>query len=158
MGYKYSTRASLSISVADMTIPEMKYTIVKEAEAKVDEIFQHFNDGELSEDERYNCVIEIWDKATDDVIAQIQKSFNSLPDDECRKIISSLLNSFEIAQIDKSHIKAAIERKNFKDFEDCLQDECASSFTADFIITRDKNDFLNAKTTPLLPTEFLHAV
>ena len=76
MGYKYSTRASLSISVADMTIPEMKYTIVKEAEAKVDEIFQHFNDGELSEDERYNCVIEIWDKATDDVIAQIQKSFN----------------------------------------------------------------------------------
>ena len=76
MGYKYSTRASLSISVADMTIPEMKYTIVKEAEAKVDEIFQHYNDGELSEDERYNCVIEIWDKATDDVIAQIQKSFN----------------------------------------------------------------------------------
>ena len=76
MGYKYSTRASLSISVADMTIPEMKYTIVREAEAKVDEIFQHFNDGELSEDERYNCVIEIWDKATDDVIAQIQKSFN----------------------------------------------------------------------------------
>ena len=76
MGYKYSTRASLSISVADMTIPELKYTIVKEAEAKVEEIFQHFNDGELSEDERYNCVIAIWDKATDDVIAQIQKSFN----------------------------------------------------------------------------------
>ena len=81
-----------------------------------------------------------------------------LSDEECRKIISSLLNSFEIAQIDKSHIKAAIERKNFKDFEDCLQDECASSFNADFIITRDKNDFLNAKILPLLPTEFLHAV
>ena len=76
MGYKYSTRASLSISVADMTIPELKYTIVKEAEAKVDEILQHFNDGELSEDERYQCVISIWNKATDDVIAQIQKSFN----------------------------------------------------------------------------------
>jgi len=79
-------------------------------------------------------------------------------DEQRRKIISSLLNSFEIAQIDKSHIKAAIERKNFKDFEDCLQDECASSFHADFIITRDKNDFLNAKILPLLPTEFLHAV
>ena len=79
-------------------------------------------------------------------------------DEQRRKIISSLLNSFEIAQIDKSHIKAAIERKNFKDFEDCLQDECASSFNADFIITRDKNDFLNAKILPLLPTEFLHAV
>ena len=76
MGYKYSTRASLSISVADMTIPELKYTIVKEAEAEVDKIQQHFNDGELSEDERYQCVISIWNKATDDVIAQIQKSFN----------------------------------------------------------------------------------
>ena len=76
MGYKYSTRASLSISVADMTIPEMKYTIVKEAEAQVDEIFQHYRNGELSEEERYNCVIAIWNKATDDVIAQIQKSFN----------------------------------------------------------------------------------
>ena len=76
MGYKYSTRASLSISVADMTIPELKYTIVKEAEAEVDEIFQHYRDGELSEDERYNCVISIWDRATKDVVEQIQKSFN----------------------------------------------------------------------------------
>ena len=76
MGYKYSTRASISISVADMTIPEKKYSIVKEAEAKVDEIFNHFKEGELSEEERYNCVIDIWNKATDDVIAQIQESFN----------------------------------------------------------------------------------
>ena len=76
MGYKYSTRASLSISVADMTIPEMKYEIVKKAEARVDEIFQHFRDGELSEEERYNCVIEIWNQATDDVIKEIGKSFN----------------------------------------------------------------------------------
>ena len=76
MGYKYSTRASISISVADMTIPEKKYTIVKEAEAQVDKIFNHFKDGELSDEERYNCVIDIWNKATDDVVAQIQESFN----------------------------------------------------------------------------------
>ena len=76
MGYKYSTRASLSISVADMTIPEKKYSIVKDAEARVDEIFQHFRDGELSEEERYNCVIDIWNTATDDVVEEIKGSFN----------------------------------------------------------------------------------
>ena len=76
MGYKYSTRASLSISVADMVIPKEKYTIVKEAEGKVDEIFNHFKEGELSENERYNCVIDIWDQATKDVVAQLQQNFN----------------------------------------------------------------------------------
>ena len=77
MGYKYSTQASLSISVADMTIPDSKYEIVKNAEAQVDEIFAHFNEGELSEEERYNCVISIWNKATKDVVDEIQKSFNT---------------------------------------------------------------------------------
>ena len=76
MGYKYSTRASLSISVADMIIPDEKYEIVKAAEKQVDEIFAHFRMGELSEEERYNCVIEIWNKATNDVVKQIQTSFN----------------------------------------------------------------------------------
>ena len=59
-----------------MTIPEKKYTIVKEAEAKVDEIFQHFKEGELSEEERYNCVISIWDKATNAVTKEMLGSFN----------------------------------------------------------------------------------
>ena len=76
MGYKYSTRASLSISVADMVIPEEKYHIVKEAEAEVDEIFSYYKEGELTDIERYNCVIDIWNKATNDVVAQIQQKFN----------------------------------------------------------------------------------
>ena len=76
MGYKFSTQASLSISVADMVIPQEKYTIVKAAEKQVDEIFSHFDMGELSEEERYNCVIDIWNKATNDVVKQIQANFN----------------------------------------------------------------------------------
>ncbi|MBR5173770.1 MAG: DNA-directed RNA polymerase subunit beta', partial [Clostridia bacterium] len=76
MGYKYSTRASLSISVADMVIPEEKYQIVKAAEAKVDEIFSYYREGELTDSERYNCVIDIWNTATDDVVEEIKGSFN----------------------------------------------------------------------------------
>ncbi|MBO5379726.1 MAG: DNA-directed RNA polymerase subunit beta' [Clostridia bacterium] len=76
MGYKYSTRASLSISVADMIIPESKAEILKKADQEVDEIFSYYNEGELSDEERYNCVISIWDKATNAVTKEMLSSFN----------------------------------------------------------------------------------
>ncbi len=76
MGYKYSTRASLSISVADMIIPESKAEILKKADAEVDQIFAYYNEGELSDEERYNCVISIWDKATNAVTKEMLGSFN----------------------------------------------------------------------------------
>ena len=76
MGYKYSTRASLSISVADMIIPETKAEILKKADAEVDQIFEYYNEGELSDEERYNCVISIWDKATNAVTKEMLGSFN----------------------------------------------------------------------------------
>ncbi len=76
MGYKYSTRGSISISVADMTIPPEKYDLVAEAEKNVDKISRRFMRGELSEEERYKAVIELWNKTTDDVVAALQKNFD----------------------------------------------------------------------------------
>ena len=76
MGFRYSTRAAISISVYDMTVPAEKPIIIKEAEKKVDTIMQCFQDGELSEDERYNNVIKIWEQATNDVTAALQGSFD----------------------------------------------------------------------------------
>jgi len=67
MGYKYSTRSSLSISVYDMTIPPKKKELLKEAEKKVDEITSLFEWGELSDEERYKQVIDVWNKTTNDV-------------------------------------------------------------------------------------------
>ncbi len=67
MGYKYSTRSSLSISVYDMTIPPQKKQILDDAAKKVEEITELFNWGELSDDERYKQVISVWEKATNDV-------------------------------------------------------------------------------------------
>ncbi len=77
MGYKYSTRASFSISVYDMTIPKEKPAYLAEAEKKVDTIYRHFLRGELSEEERYNSVIKIWKQTTDDVTAALQNSFST---------------------------------------------------------------------------------
>ncbi len=76
MGYKYSTRASFSISVYDMTIPKEKTELVAEAEKKVDTITKHYQRGRLSEDERYKNVIGIWEQTTADVTAALQKSFD----------------------------------------------------------------------------------
>ena len=76
MGFKYSTLSSLSISIADMTIPPKKYEIVSNAEAKVLEIMKHFQRGQLSEDERYSNVIKVWEKATNDVVEALQAEFD----------------------------------------------------------------------------------
>ncbi len=80
---------------------------------------------------------------------------NVCDDKTRRKLISSLIDSFEIAEIDKEKIKSALQRDNFVDFEDCLQDECAKKHNSDFIITRDKKNFVNASVPVLFPSEFL---
>ena len=76
MGYKYSTRAAISISVADIDIPGAKYELVSEAEKQVDRIQAHFERGRLTEDERYRSVIKIWEDTTKDVVASLQSGFD----------------------------------------------------------------------------------
>ena len=77
MGYKYSTRASFSISVYDMTIPAEKKGMLEAAQKDVDVLTKHYLRGELSNEERYNGVIKIWNKTTDDVTKALQNSFST---------------------------------------------------------------------------------
>ena len=81
MGYKYSTRSSLSISVYDMTIPPKKKEILANAAEQVEKINDLFAWGELSDDERYKQVISVWERATDDVTKALNDNldkYNSL--------------------------------------------------------------------------------
>ncbi len=81
MGYKYSTKSSLSIAVYDMTIPPKKKQLLEEASRKVDEITELFNWGELSDDERYKQVVDVWEKTTDavtDALIENLDKYNSL--------------------------------------------------------------------------------
>ncbi len=75
-GYKYSTLASISISVLDMTVPEQKKTIISQAEKDVEKISRTFRRGLLSEDERYSSVIRVWEQATNDVIDALKNSMD----------------------------------------------------------------------------------
>ena len=77
MGYKYSTKASFSISVYDMTIPAEKKDYIAAAQKKVDAINQNYSDGLLTNDERYNNVIKVWEKTTGEVTEALQKGFDA---------------------------------------------------------------------------------
>ena len=74
---------------------------------------------------------------------------------ERRELLSSILEVFEISPLTKDKLISAINRSDFKDFEDCLQDECAIHAKADCIVTRNVKDFVNAKTPVLTPEEFV---
>ena len=67
MGYKYSTVGGITVAVADMDIPEAKYTYSKEAEALVDKYEKAYRRGLISNDERYEKVIETWTETTEKV-------------------------------------------------------------------------------------------
>ncbi|WP_313132901.1 DNA-directed RNA polymerase subunit beta' [Anaerocolumna sp.] len=67
LGYKYSTRAAMTVSISDMTVPEAKKTIIADAEDTVEEISKNFRRGLMTEEERYKAVIETWKEADDEI-------------------------------------------------------------------------------------------
>ncbi|EEG49543.1 DNA-directed RNA polymerase subunit beta' [Blautia hydrogenotrophica] len=67
MGYKYSTRAAMTVSISDMTVPPQKPELIKKAQDTVDLITKNYKRGLITEEERYKEVVETW-KETDDVL------------------------------------------------------------------------------------------
>ena len=78
MGFHYSTIAAITISISDMEIPEKKKDIIGEADKLVDKYEAAYRRGLVSDKERYEKVIEIWNKATDDVADALMDSLDSL--------------------------------------------------------------------------------
>jgi DNA-directed RNA polymerase subunit beta' len=78
MGYHYSTIAAITISISDMEIPEAKAAIIDESEKLVEKYEKAYRRGLVSDKERYEKVIEIWNKTTDDVADALMESLDSL--------------------------------------------------------------------------------
>jgi predicted nucleic acid-binding protein len=74
---------------------------------------------------------------------------------ERRILLSELCEYMEIAELDKNQVLNAIENEKFNDIEDGLQAECAVSIGADYIITRNIDDFANSSVKAILPEYFL---
>ena len=76
-GYHYATRSGISISIKDMTIPERKSEILQTAFDQVQEIERQYNEGLITEGEKYNKAVDIWAKATEDVAAEMMKEIGA---------------------------------------------------------------------------------
>ena len=76
MGFKYSTKGAITVSVSDIEVPEKKKVLLAEAEAKVDKITKQFNRGLISDEERYQLVIDTWTKTIDDVTDALMENLD----------------------------------------------------------------------------------
>ena len=75
-GYKYSTRGSITISIADMTVPKAKYELIAETEQRVVDIEDQYNMGFITDEERYKLVVREWEKTTADVTDALTANMN----------------------------------------------------------------------------------
>ncbi len=74
LGYQMATRAGISICLDDMAIPDEKHTLREKAEERVREIQSQYEDGYISDGERYNKTIDIWTQATDDIASAMMRN------------------------------------------------------------------------------------
>ena len=81
----------------------------------------------------------------------LRKNFTS---DELREILLRLCKTFTVEAIDLSKLIATLNNRDFSDFEDCLQTQCALNLRADYIVTRNVPDFSASEIPAVTPEEF----
>ena len=77
-GFKYSTKGAITVSVADVAVPEKKAEILAEADKKVEEISKKYKRGLITNNERYESVIKVWEDATQDVSKAMEENFDDM--------------------------------------------------------------------------------
>jgi len=82
LGYEFATKSGISIAIKDMVIPQKKAEILRLAFDQVTEIERQYNEGLITEGEKYNKAVDIWAKATEDVAAEMMKEIATTGVDE----------------------------------------------------------------------------
>ena len=77
-GYKYSTTAGITVSVDDVKVPPAKKQILADAQSQVDNVTKQYRRGLITDTERYNSVIKIWEEATDKVTDAMKDNFEKM--------------------------------------------------------------------------------
>ena len=109
-----------------------------------DVLFDYIHEGKISGYIAAHTVPTIW--------YVLRKS---LAPTERHNLFRAIISCFSISSVGEKELLSALDRDDFSDFEDCLQDECAYSIHARYIITRNKKDFAHSKIPALLPEEFI---
>lgn len=82
----------------------------------------------------------------------LRKDYNTK---ERREILSTLCSIFDVEGIDKAKLLSGLANEDFTDFEDCLQMECAKSYGADYIVTRNVADYSVSEIKAIEPKDYL---
>ena len=77
-GFKYSTKGAITVSAADVTSPKEKEAILAEADKKVENIAKQYKRGLITNEERYNETIKVWDAATKEVTKAMEENFDDM--------------------------------------------------------------------------------
>ena len=120
------------------------FTNREQKSAGTDVLFEYIYSGKISAYIAAHTVPTIW--------YVLRKT---LAPAELRNLRRALFSCFTVSPVGKNELLSALDRNDFSDFEDCVQDECASSVHARYIITRNKKDFAHSKIPALLPAEFI---
>lgn len=82
----------------------------------------------------------------------LRKDYNAK---ERREVLLNLCKIFDVEGIDKAKLISGLQNENFSDFEDCLQMECAKSYKADYIVTRNVSDYATSEIKAILPKDYI---
>ncbi len=77
-GYKYCTTAGMTVSIDDVKVPDEKAELLAEGQKEVDQVTKQYARGLITDNERYNSVIKIWEKTTDEVAEKMQNNFDDM--------------------------------------------------------------------------------
>lgn len=82
----------------------------------------------------------------------LRKDYNAK---ERREVLLNLCKIFDIEGIDKAKLISGLTNEDFSDFEGCLQMECAKSYEADYIVTRNVSDYVTSEVKAVMPKDYL---
>lgn len=110
------------------------------------EIIKKCADGELTGYIAFHSIPNLW------------YILRKIPEDKRREWLADICSFLKVAGTSHEEVLKAIRMKEFRDFEDCLQDKCAKSVGAKYIVTRNVGDFNNSDVQAVFPEEFLKII
>jgi DNA-directed RNA polymerase subunit beta' len=98
LGYRYATKAGISIGIKDMIVPKRKPEILRESQTEVNQVEEQYQEGLITEGEKYNKVVDIWAKATDEIaaemMAEMAREVIAVEDPDTKEVNQEEISSF----------------------------------------------------------------
>lgn len=134
-----------------MTPPDRKTKT--DSQAAYEELKQYRKKGNMDRNYKEELYAALEEKYISNIFYILRKD---MPEDQRREILLRLCRILQVVGIDQMKIVSALNKRDFSDFEDCLQVECAAAMQADYIITRNVKDFTRSNITPITAEAFLN--